>query len=72
MHTMLFSQNGLVLDHPMPIGTTVNGHYYSALVQDNVRPGGRLFAVNIQNCFSMVSFCSRAMQYLITITVCKI
>jgi hypothetical protein len=24
-HIMLFGQNAFVLDHPMPIGTTVNG-----------------------------------------------
>jgi hypothetical protein len=32
MHIMFFSQNGLVLDHPMPIGTTVNGPYYCSLL----------------------------------------
>jgi histone-lysine N-methyltransferase SETMAR len=33
-----FSQNGLVLDHPVPVGTTVNGPYYCSLLQDKVRP----------------------------------
>lgn len=32
---------------------------------------GRLFAVNNQNCLSTVSFCSRIMQNLIAITMCK-
>jgi len=27
-----------LLDHHMPFGTTVNGHYYCALLQDKVRP----------------------------------
>jgi histone-lysine N-methyltransferase SETMAR len=34
---MFFSQNGLVLDHPVPVGTTVNGPYYCSLLQDKVR-----------------------------------
>jgi len=33
---MFFSYNGLALDHPMPIGMTVNGQYYRALLQDEV------------------------------------
>jgi len=32
-----FSQNRLVLDHSMPIGMTVNGHYYCTLLQYKVR-----------------------------------
>jgi hypothetical protein len=35
---MFFSQNGLVLDHPVPVGTTVNDPYYCSLLQDKVRP----------------------------------
>jgi hypothetical protein len=31
MHVMIFSQNGLVLNHPLPVGTTVNGPYYCSL-----------------------------------------
>jgi hypothetical protein len=38
---MFFSQNGLVLDHPVPVGTTVNGPYYCSLLQDKVRPAFR-------------------------------
>jgi hypothetical protein len=34
---MFFSRNGLVLDHPMPVGTTVNGPYYCSLLQDKMR-----------------------------------
>jgi hypothetical protein len=37
MHIM-FSQNGLVVDHCVPIGTTINGQYYCTLLQDKVRP----------------------------------
>jgi hypothetical protein len=37
MHVMFFSRNGLVLYHPMPIGTTVNGRYYCSLLQHKVR-----------------------------------
>jgi hypothetical protein len=35
---MFFSQNGLVFDHPVPVGTTANGPYYCSLLQDKVRP----------------------------------
>jgi hypothetical protein len=38
MPVMFFSRNGLVLDHPVPVGTTVNGPYYCSLLQDKVRP----------------------------------
>jgi hypothetical protein len=38
---MFFSQNGLVLDHPVPVDTTVNGPYYCSLLQDKVRPALR-------------------------------
>jgi len=38
MHFMFFSRSGLVHDHPMPVGTTVNGQCYCALLQDKVRP----------------------------------
>jgi hypothetical protein len=34
---MFFSLNGLVLDHPVPVGTMVNGPYYCSLLQDKVR-----------------------------------
>jgi uncharacterized protein (DUF1684 family) len=37
MHIMFFSQNGLVLDHPMPIATMVIGQYYYTLLHDKVR-----------------------------------
>jgi hypothetical protein len=37
MLVMFFSRNGLTLDQPMPVVTTVNGHYYCALLQDKVR-----------------------------------
>jgi hypothetical protein len=32
---------------------------------------GRLFAVNNQNCCSVVPFCSRTTQHLIAIVMCK-
>jgi hypothetical protein len=38
MHFMFFSCSGLVHDHPMPVGTTVNCQYYCAVLQDKVRP----------------------------------
>jgi hypothetical protein len=38
MHILFFSQNGLVLDHPVPIGMTVIGQYYCALLLDKMRP----------------------------------
>jgi hypothetical protein len=33
MHVMFFSRNGLVLDHPVPVGTTVNDLYYCSVLQ---------------------------------------
>ena len=38
MHVTFLSQNGLVLDHPLPIGRIVNGQYYCAFLQCKVRP----------------------------------
>jgi hypothetical protein len=38
MLVMFFSQNGLVLGHPVPVGMTINGQYYCVLLQDKVRP----------------------------------
>ena len=38
MHIRFFSQKGLVLDHPVPVATTVSGWYYCSLLQDKVRP----------------------------------
>jgi len=37
LHILFFSQNGLVLDHPVPVGTIVNGQYYCSLLQDKER-----------------------------------
>jgi histone-lysine N-methyltransferase SETMAR len=37
MHIMFSSQNGLVLDHPMPNGVMVSGRYDCPLLQDKVR-----------------------------------
>ena len=69
MHVMFFSQNALVLDHPMPIGTTVNGQYDCTIFQHKVRP-----AVHHKQleCLSIVSFCSKIMDHLNTILMCKI
>jgi hypothetical protein len=33
---MFLSRNGLVFDHPVPVGTTVNGPYYCSLLQEKV------------------------------------
>ena len=38
MLVLFFSQNGLMLDHPVPIGMTVIGQYYCALLLDKMRP----------------------------------
>jgi hypothetical protein len=38
IHVLFFSQNGLVLDQPVPVGTTVNGQYFCSLLQDKERP----------------------------------
>jgi hypothetical protein len=35
---MFFSQKGLVLDQPIPIGKMGNGQHYCTLLQDKVRP----------------------------------
>jgi len=36
-HVLLFSQNGLMLDHPVPVGTIDNGQYYWSLLQEKER-----------------------------------
>jgi hypothetical protein len=41
MHVMFISWNGLVLDHPVPVGTSVNDPYYCSLLQNEVRPALR-------------------------------
>jgi hypothetical protein len=41
MHVMFFSRNGLVPDHPVPVGTTANDPYYCSLLQHKVRPALR-------------------------------
>lgn len=38
MLVLFFSQNGLVLDYPVPIGMTIIGQYYCALLLDKMRP----------------------------------
>jgi hypothetical protein len=43
MHKMFFRQNGLVIDHPVPIGMTVIGQYYYTPLQDKMR---QLFTIN--------------------------
>ena len=68
-HIMFFSQNGLVVDHCVPNGTTDNGQHYCTLLQGKVRQALNL---NNHNCLCMVSFCSRIMQRLIAILICKI
>jgi hypothetical protein len=35
---MFLSRIGLVLDHPVPVGSMANGPYYCSLLQDKVRP----------------------------------
>jgi hypothetical protein len=37
MHIVFFSQNGLLLDHPVLIGMVANGQYYCTFLQDKVR-----------------------------------
>jgi hypothetical protein len=38
LHVMFFRRNGLVLDLPVPVDTTVNGPYYCSLLQVKLRP----------------------------------
>jgi len=38
VHVLFFSQNGLMLDHPVPIGMTLIGQYYCALLLHKMRP----------------------------------
>ena len=38
MHIVFFSQNRLLLNHPLPVCPMVNGLYYCWLLQDKVRP----------------------------------
>jgi len=59
MHIMFFSLNGLVLDHPVPVGRMAHGQIsaHSCRIR-----WGWLFVINNQNCLNMVSFCSKTMQ----------
>jgi histone-lysine N-methyltransferase SETMAR len=41
VHIRFFSRNGLVFDHPAPVGSTVSGWYYCSLLRDKVRPALR-------------------------------
>jgi len=41
MHAMFLDRNELELYHPLPFGTTVNGQYYCALLQDKVGSDAR-------------------------------
>ena len=65
MHLMFFSQKRLLLDHLVPVGTTVDGWYYAY-------SWGKKCGLNYQNCWCVVSFRSRKMRTLITIVMCKI
>jgi hypothetical protein len=69
MHAMFFSQNTLGLDHPMPI---VPQSMANMTAQSCSIKWGRLFTINNQHCLSMVSFCSKIMDHLNTILMCKI
>jgi hypothetical protein len=63
LKVMFLNQNSVVLDYPVQICTTVNGQYYCTLLESEL---------NNWNCLSMMSFCSRTVQCLITIMICKI
>jgi len=54
MDVMFFSRNGLVLDHPVPIGKMVSGQYNCALLQENVRRVLRRKRELRENCVILV------------------
>ena len=54
---------------PSCVCIMVSGQYYCSLLHAK---WGQFSEVNNQNCLSMMSFCSRTMQHLITIMMCKI
>jgi histone-lysine N-methyltransferase SETMAR len=69
LHIMFFSWNGHVCAHPTPPGTTVNGQYYCALLQDKLR-----LALHRKQLLLLMHgvISSRTMQHLFAIVMCKI
>jgi hypothetical protein len=67
---MFFSRNGLVLDHPVSVGTTGNGPYYCSLLQDKVRPALRHKQPELLEGVAILQFATT--QLLIAIVMCKI
>ena len=63
----VLQQNGLVLDHPIPIGMMVNGQYYCTTLQDALRPALHHKQPELPE-HSFIF--SRAMQYLIANVTC--
>lgn len=41
MHIVFFDVHGLLIDHAVPRGTTVNGEYYAAFIRNHLRPAIR-------------------------------
>ena len=41
LHVTFFDQHGVILDWPVPVGTTVNGEYYQWILREKVRPAVR-------------------------------
>ena len=38
MHVIFFDVQGIILDHPVPHGSTVNGDYYKMILKDKLFP----------------------------------
>jgi hypothetical protein len=68
MHVVFFSRNGLLHDHPMPVGMTT--HCQISAYSCSIR-WGWLFIVHNQNSLNMVSFFSKTNDRIIAIMICK-
>ena len=41
MHIVFFDVDGLLIDHPVPTGVSVNGEYYKSFIRNHLRPAIR-------------------------------
>ena len=47
MHIVFFDVHGLLIDHAVPKGTTVNGDYYENFLRNHLRPAIRRKSPNL-------------------------
>ena len=47
LHVTFFDHYGVLLDWPVPVGTTVNGEYYQRILREKLRPAVRRKRLNL-------------------------